>query len=195
MDYLRSRDRRLAEIINKVGKIERKVVPDLFVALVQTIVGQQISMRAFETVWRRLETAVGHVAPQTIDRLTETELQAVGMSGRKALYIKRVATRMLDGTLRPDELRDRPDAEVLSRLTQIDGIGPWSAEMLMLFCLQRRDVLSYGDLGIRRGLCLLYHHRELTRERFERYRRRFSPCGSVASFYLWALAGGEVACP
>ena len=84
------------------------------------------------------------------------------------------------------------DAQAIAALTALRGVGVWTAEMLLLFCLQRPDVFSYGDFAIRRGLRMLYRHRELDRERFERYRRRFSPHGSVASLYIWAVACGEV---
>ena len=84
------------------------------------------------------------------------------------------------------------DAEVCRRLSALRGIGVWTAEMLLLFSLQRPDILSYDDLAIRRGLRMLYRHKEMPRERFERYRRRFSPYGSLASLYLWAIAGGAL---
>ena len=80
----------------------------------------------------------------------------------------------------------------MEALTALPGVGVWTAEMILLFCLQRMDVFSYGDLGIRRGLRMLYRHRVIDRERFERYRRRFSPYGSVASLYLWAVSGGAI---
>ena len=77
-------------------------------------------------------------------------------------------------------------------LSALDGIGIWTAEMLMLFSMQRPDILSFGDLAILRGMRMLYHHRKITRELFEKYRRRYSPYGSVASLYLWAIAGGAI---
>jgi DNA-3-methyladenine glycosylase II len=75
---------------------------------------------------------------------------------------------------------------------QIRGIGKWTAEMLMLFSLQRPDILSYDDLAIQRGLRMIYHHRRITPKLFERYRRRYSPYASVASLYIWAVAGGAI---
>lgn len=84
------------------------------------------------------------------------------------------------------------DEEAIRALSSLKGIGVWTAEMILLFCLQRPDVLSYGDLAIQRGLRMVYHHLEITHTLFERYRRRFSPCGSVASLYLWAVAGGAI---
>ena len=84
------------------------------------------------------------------------------------------------------------DEDAIRALSSLKGIGVWTAEMILLFCLQRPDIFSYDDLAIRRGLRMVYHHREIDRERFERYRRRFSPYGSVASLYLWAVAGGAI---
>ena len=84
------------------------------------------------------------------------------------------------------------DAEVCAKLSELDGIGVWTAEMLMLHSLQRPDVLSFGDLAVQRGLRMLYHHRKITRPLFEKYRRRYSPYGSVACIYLWAVSAGAV---
>ena len=84
------------------------------------------------------------------------------------------------------------DAEAIRALSSLRGIGVWTAEMILLFCLQRPDIFSYDDLAIQRGLRMVYHHRQVGRELFEKYRRRYSPYGSVASLYLWAVAGGAV---
>ncbi len=84
------------------------------------------------------------------------------------------------------------DDEVCARLSSLKGLGVWSAEMLMLFSMQRPDILSFGDLAIQRGLRMIYHHRKIERKLFEKYRRRFSPYNSVASLYIWAVAGGAI---
>lgn len=98
----------------------------------------------------------------------------------------------MDGTFDIQALYTMSDDEVCARLSELDGIGVWSAEMLMLFSMQRPDILSFGDLAIQRGLRMVYHHRKITRELFEKYRHRFSPYNSVASLYLWAAAGGAI---
>ncbi len=190
---LKRRDKRLAALIEAVGPIERTVIPDLFTALVHAIVGQQISTKAHETVWRRMQEQLGEITPQTILRLTPEALQAFGLSSRKAAYIRSAARKIDSGAFDIEALQQLPDDEVCARLVELDGVGVWTAEMLMIFSMQRRDVLSYGDLGIRRGLRMLYRHREIDRARFARYRKRYSPCASIASLYLWALAGGAVA--
>lgn len=190
--YLAARDPRMAEVIVAVGHIEREVHPDLFAALVNSIVGQQISTKAQETVWNRMLDAFGTVSPEIIALRSEDELQSVGITYRKAGYIKSAAERVLAGEIDLEELHGLPDDEVCRRLSELPGIGVWTAEMLMLFSMQRPDIMSYGDLAIQRGLRMVHHHRRITPQLFARYRRRYSPYGSVASLYLWAVAGGAV---
>ena len=84
------------------------------------------------------------------------------------------------------------DGEAIKKLAELKGIGVWTAEMILLFCLQRPDIFSYQDLAIQRGLRMIYHHRAITRELSEKYRRRFSPYCSTASLYIWAVAGGAI---
>lgn len=127
-DYLKRKDKRLGAVIDALGHIDRTVDTDLFAAVVHHIIGQQISTKAQETLWRRMQ----------------------------------------------------------------DGLGEVTAEMLLLFCLQRPDILSYGDLAILRGMRMVYHHRKIDKKKFEMYRRRLSPYGSVASLYFWAVAGGAI---
>ena len=182
----------MAEVIAAVGHIEREVHPDLFAALVNSIVGQQISTKAQETVWNRMLDAFGTVSPEIIALRSEDELQSVGITYRKAGYIKSAAERVLAGEIDLEELHGLPDDEVCRRLSELPGIGVWTAEMLMLFSMQRPDIMSYGDLAIQRGLRMVHHHRRITPQLFARYRRRYSPYGSVASLYLWAVAGGAV---
>ena len=191
-DYLAAHDKRLGRVIEQVGHIEREVDPDLFASVVHKIVGQQVSSKAQATVWARMQAAYGGMRPEELAAADPQELRALGLSMRKVGYIQGFAAKVASGSFNLDAVAALPDGEVVAALTSLDGVGTWTAEMILLFCLQRPDVLSYGDLGIRRGICRLYHHKELPRERFERYRRRYSPYGSVASLYLWAVAGGAM---
>ena len=191
-DYLARKDKRLARVIECVGPIQREVRPDLFDALMHSIVGQQIATKAQQTVWARLVLALGEVTPETIDGAETATLQGVGLSFRKVAYMKAAARKVLLGELDVEALRLMDDASLCATLCALDGVGVWTAEMLMLFSLQRPDVLSFGDLAILRGLRMLYRHREVSRDRFETYRRRYSPYGSAASLYLWAIAGGAL---
>lgn len=190
--YLARRDKRLGEVMERLGPLRREVMPDLFAALIHAIVGQQVSMTVQRTLWQRLCARLGEVTPSSVLAVAPEELRALGLSGRKVEYVREAAQAVTDGRLDVEALREMDDAAVCAALVGLRGVGVWTAEMLLLFSLQRQDVLSYDDLAIRRGLRMLYRHREIDRERFERYRRRFSPYGSVASLYLWAVAGGAL---
>ena len=114
------------------------------------------------------------------------------MTFRKAEYLTDLAGRIVDGSFDLETVRSMDDAEAIRALSSLRGIGVWTAEMILLFCMQRQDVLSCDDLAIQRGLRMVYHHRKIDRGLFEKYRRRFSPYGSVASLYLWAVSGGAI---
>jgi len=192
VQYLKRRDRRLGEAIDIIGPIRREVRPDLFEALVHSIVGQQISMKAQDTIWRRIGEDLGAVTPESVSACSIEKLQSFGISFRKAQYIRDAAERVLDGRLDIAALHGMSDDEVRAELVKLSGVGVWTAEMLMLFSMQRPDILSYGDLAIQRGMRMLYRRRQITKPLFEKYRRRYSPYGSVASLYLWAIAGGAI---
>ena len=192
LSYLKSRDKRLAEVIDKVGRVKRRVIPDLFAALVHSIVGQQISTKAHETIWQKLLARFGTITPAAIASISREELQRFGITFKKVDYIQSAARKIIRGEFDIEELHGMTDEEVCNRLSSLDGIGVWTAEMLMLHSLQRPDILSFGDLAVQRGLRMLYHHRKITRELFEKYRRRYSPYGSVACIYLWAVSAGAV---
>lgn len=190
--HLKARDAKLAAAIDAVGHVYREVDDDLFSALIHHIVGQQISTAAQRTIWERMRRAYGDMTPEAITGASQEELQAFGITFRKAGYIKGIAERVRDGSLDLDAVAAMDDAQAIEALRALPGIGAWTAEMLLLFCLQRPDVLSFDDLAIHRGMRMVYHHRAVTRERFERYRRRYSPYGSVASLYLWAISHMDV---
>ena len=188
INYLKKKDKRLSEAIERIGKIERRVIPDLFEALVSSIVSQQISNKAADTVWKRFIDLIGEIRSETIIAEDVNNIQKCGMSFRKASYIKNIAESVYSGELNIDELNYMSDEEVIKKLTSLNGIGVWTAEMLMIFSMERPDIVSWGDLAIKRGMCRLYNHKELTKTQFERYKKRYSPYGSVASLYLWALS-------
>ena len=192
INYLKRKDKRLASAIDAIGHIERKLDANLFAAVVRHIVGQQISSKAQATVWARLEARLKDVTPAAVHAASAQELQALGMSLRKAEYIKDFADKIVSGEFDLQAVEQMSDAEAITALSSLKGIGKWTAEMILLFCLQRPDILSFDDLAIQRGLRMVYHHRKIDRKLFEKYRRRFSPCCSVASLYLWAVAGGAL---
>ena len=192
INYLKRKDKKLAWAIEQIGHIERKLDANLFAAVVRHIVGQQISSKAQATVWARLKARLKVVTPFTVHAASAQELQALGMSLRKAEYIKDFADKIVSGEFDLQAVEQMSDAEAITALSSLKGIGKWTAEMILLFCLQRPDIFSFDDLAIQRGLRMVYYHREIGRERFGKYRRRFSPYCSVASLYFWAVAGGAI---
>ncbi len=190
--YLKNRDQKLGEVIDTVGHINRTVDPDLFSSVVHHIIGQQISTKAQHTIWNRLNDSLGKVDAETILSCDPKQLQSFGLSFRKVDYIRDFAEKVQCGSFDPERIRSMSDPDAVKELTAIRGVGVWTAEMILLFCLERPDVFSCDDLALQRGLRMLYHHRSVSRELFEKYRRRYSPYGSVASLYLWAVAGGAV---
>ncbi len=190
--HLTKRDKRLGAAIDRIGRIERRVQEDLFSSVVFHIVGQQISTAAQATVWRRMNDALGEISARTIDACTIDDLQKHGITFRKAGYMKSFADKVADGILDLETLRSKSDAEVIAQLSALKGIGVWTAEMIMTFCMQRPDILSFGDLAIHRGMRMLYRRPAIGKELFEIYRRRYSPYGTVASLYLWTIANGAI---
>lgn len=188
IDYLTKRDPVLGAAIARIGHIDREVIPNLFTALVNSIAGQQISGKALATVWTRLCDQLGEITPETILAAGEENLRACGMSGRKAGYMLAAARAVQDGTINIHSLVDKNDDEIIKTMTALPGVGRWTAEMLLIFSLERPDVLAFDDFGIRKGMCRLYGLEELTRAQFEEYRARYSPYATVAGLYLWEFA-------
>ena len=190
--YLKERDARLAEVIDSVGHIYREADTDLFSSIVHHIIGQQISTKAQATIWKKMQDRLENVSAENIAESSEEDLQSLGITYRKAEYIKDFALKVIAGEFCLDEISLLSDDAAIKKLAELKGIGVWTAEMILLFCLQRPDIFSYQDLAIQRGLRMVYHHRAIGRELFEKYRRRFSPYCSTASLYIWAVAGGAI---
>lgn len=192
VEYLMVKDKKLAAAIERIGHIDRQIDDDLFSSVVHHIIGQQISTVAQKTLWKRLSAKLGEVNAESILSLSRDELQSIGMTYKKADYILDFSAKVVDGSFDISALHDMTDDEVIKALSSLKGIGVWTAEMIMTFCMQRPNIVSYGDLAILRGMRMLYRHRTIDRAKFDRYRKRYSPYGTVASLYLWAIAGGAM---
>lgn len=189
IDYLRRKDKKLGALIEKVGMIEREVTPDVFSALVRSVISQQISAKAAETVCRKVCAIRGGVlTPEGILQAGPAAIQECGLSNRKVGYILGIAEAAMSGIIDFRTLYQLSDAEIISKLAALKGVGVWTAEMLLIFSLCRPDVVSFGDLAIRRNMAKLYGLRELSQDDFAKYRKRYSPYGSVASLYLWEMS-------
>lgn len=193
-DFLCGADPALARVIRAIPAPDYERDPHLFSALVRNIAGQQISGRALQTVWQRALNSWGEITPENLNSLTDQQLCAPGISLRKAQYIKGAAQAVCSGQLDLAALPQMEDEEAIAALCRLNGVGRWTAEMLLMFSLGRRDILSFGDFGIRRGLCRIHGlaEEQLTKNKFEEYRSLYAPHGTVASLYLWAAGNSPV---
>ena len=163
---------------------------DLFLALVQSIVSQQLSVKVADVIFQRVEKLLGKITAQNLLAADPEALRACGLSGRKTEYLRGIAEAQRDGLIDFKSLARKNDTEIIQELVKLKGVGVWTAEMLLIFSLGRPDILSYKDLGIRRGIMMLNGLAELPEEEFEYYRQRYSPYGTLASLYLWRIKDG-----
>lgn len=179
-------DPRMASIIRQVGPAALKITPSPFHTLVGSIIHQQISMSAAASVRRRLVDLCGRLTPASILAHSEAELRNVGVSRQKAAYLRDIAEHFADGRITPAKLRRRSDDEVIELVTQIKGVGRWTAEMLLMFCLAREDVWPIDDLGLRKGLSRYMGLADLPdKETAAEAGERFRPHRTLATWYLW----------
>lgn len=170
-------------------------VRDLFAALVRSIVAQQLSVKAADAITVRLEKLLGGFEAEKLLEAETADLRACGLSAPKIGYLRGIAEAKCSGRIDFRALARRPDEEILAELVKLKGVGIWTAEMLLIFALGRPDVLSFRDLGIRRGIMLLEQKEALSAEEFETFRRRCSPYGTLASLYLWRIKDGGLSIP
>ncbi len=187
IQHLKAQDYQLAAVIDEIGWVQRRVITDPFKALVHYIIEQQISLKAAKTVIERVCVCVGgEIEATAIHALSLDTLQQCGMSMRKAQYIKGIAAEIVNKALCLTDFHHWDDSEIVQRLCALKGVGLWTAEMMLMMTFLRPDVVSFGDLAIRRAMMVLYDEPVLTKTQFEQYREQYRPFGTVASFYLWA---------
>jgi DNA-3-methyladenine glycosylase II len=193
INHLRTSDPVLSAIIQQVGDYGIQFRPPDFETLVKSIVYQQLSGRVASVIFGRLAAAVkGTVTPESILKLRPSRMRSLGLSTQKTAYIRDLARHTRAGSVVFEDLAALPDDEVIGRLTQVKGIGVWTAHMFLIFALQRTDVLPTGDLGIRNAIRKAYNLEALpTPEEMEQMAMRWRPYCSVASWYLWRSLEGD----
>lgn len=193
LTYLKKRDRELGKFIAQRGFIERRVEPNTFLALIQHIISQQINGKTAEKIYLRVCALCSDLpTEQTILSLEKAQLQACGMSEKKTQNIQAAAAFFLKKNITQLYFAEKSDEEIIAELTQLPGVGVWTAEMLLLFSLQRKNILSYGDYGIKKGLCLLHGLEKIDKQTFSAFKEQYSPYASVASLYLWEIANTKL---
>jgi DNA-3-methyladenine glycosylase II len=158
---------------------------DMFFTLIRSIVGQQISVKAADTVWDKLVNKAKEITPEIIFSMDENVMRACGLSGRKVEYMKSVSKNWLNGY---DEINwhELSDEDVIEKLIQIRGIGEWTAEMILIFTLMRPDIFPMGDIGAIRAIEKIYNKgQKMSKERIEQVVQKWKPWRTVATWYLW----------
>jgi DNA-3-methyladenine glycosylase II len=195
--HLAAADPTMAALIGRVGKIDLSTrlrrrkeerPADAYGALLRAIVGQQLSTKAARTIYLRVLDLFGGATPSPEQLLTarEQDLRAAGLSGRKTEYVRDLASHVLGGELELDRLEELGDEEVIEEIVAVRGLGRWTAEMFLLFHLERPDVLSGGDLGIRKAVQIEYGLKEMPPPtRVLEIGEPWRPYRSLASLYLW----------
>lgn len=191
--HLAESDPGFAPIIERIGpcRVAIHAVTQPFPALLHAIVYQQLSGKAAATIWGRVAALFPRKQPrpQPLLDLSDEQLRGAGLSRGKVLAARDLAAKVLDGTVpRLAALKRMEDAAVIERLTAVRGIGPWSAQMFLMFRLGRPDVLPIGDLGVQKGFQRGWNKRKLpSPEALARHGRRWAPYRTAAAWYLWAV--------
>lgn len=183
---LSKRDERLGAYIKHRGFIERELSDSFFGGLCYNIINQQLSMKACDTLCKKIRTGAGEFTPEIMS--DALRLRECGLSQSKAQCIAAVSQMFINGTLSDEKAEAMSDKELCEKLCSVKGIGGWTVEMTLIFCLGRRDVLSLADFGIRKGLSVLHGEDPKNPKALEKYKKLYSPYGTVASLYLWEIA-------
>lgn len=176
----------MAELIARYPGMGMRSRGDAFHTLARSIVGQQISVKAADSVWGRLESALGDVASSQVLDTSVEDLRACGLSGRKVEYLLDLARHQQAGRLDPQAWQSWDDETIIAELCTIRGIGRWTAEMFLMFHLLRPDVLPLDDIGLIKAIALHYHAGERSgRKMLQQHAEPWRPWRSVATWYLW----------
>jgi DNA-3-methyladenine glycosylase II len=185
--HLKNSDVILASIIERVGPCRITYRDPTFEALARSIVFQQLSTKAARTIYGRFEEAAGGaVTPQAIRNLSVAEMRRAGLSKQKIGYIRDLAEHAISGTVDFERLPAMSDEEIIVALTDIKGVGVWTAHMFLIFALRRPNILPVGDFGVRSAIQRAYKKRKLpTAKEIEKLAKNWHPYCSFAAWYLW----------
>lgn len=186
LDHFQKRDPKLHACAMRAGKIKLTPSTDYFTHLCESIINQQLSEKAGDTIFKRFEIELaGSITPENVVQYSDDKLRSCGISLAKVRYIKGLSLTILNNELPLSKLKNLPDEEVIESLTKIKGIGRWTAEMFLMFALGRPDVFSHGDLGLRRAIEKIYYLKDPSLKQIEQLTKIWSPYRTYASIVLW----------
>jgi DNA-3-methyladenine glycosylase II len=181
-------DPKIQSLVEELGQIDFEAGGDPFESLVEAIISQQLSGKSARAIFGRLKALIGSdvIEAKALNRIHVSRLRKAGVSPQKVRYLKDLSSRVANGQLDLERLKEMDDAEVVRVLDEVKGIGPWTAHMYLLFTLGRPDVLPVDDLGIQLAVKRVYSLRKLpSAKKIEEIASNWHPYCSVASLYLW----------
>jgi DNA-3-methyladenine glycosylase II len=187
INHLKKSDPVLRAIIERVGPCRMEFGEPVFHSLAEAIVYQQLNGKAAVTIFKRFAALAGEpLTAEGIAKLTAEQMRSVGLSKQKSAYLRDMAERAIRGELSFTHLPEMTDEEVIKHLTQVKGVGVWTAHMFLIFTLKRQNILPTGDFGIRMAMKKHYHKRKLPNPvQMEKIARPWEPYRSIACWYLW----------
>ncbi len=185
---LLKKDPKFAKIIERVGNYNVKITKNRYQSLVEAIIAQQLSGSAAESILKKFKKLYKSRFPKPIEvmKTSDSKLRSVGLSKMKISYIKDLSKKIEKNELNMRKIATESDEYIIEQLTSVKGIGRWTAEMFLIFSLGRLDVLPVGDLGLKKGIQLMYSYTELpTEKEIEQFAESWKPYRTVATWYLW----------
>ena len=183
---LKKKDKKLGKIIDSYPKDFLFTKSDPFLTLARSIVGQQISVKAAQSVWNKLISKIGNVSPNQINKIHFNTLKSAGLSRQKVMYLKNLSYAFINDDLKLNFWNEMNDEEIIKDLIKIKGIGRWTAEMFLIFNLCRQDIFPLDDIGMIKGICKLYKYPyPIKKTKLIKIGDRWKPYRSVATWYLW----------
>lgn len=188
LQHLSKKDPILGEVIKKVPPFERTWGKNYFLDLCESIVSQQLSVKAADTIWKRFLAlfSTENPTPEQVISIDKEKMRECGISYQKISYIKDLAERTAASGILFEQFEIMTDEEIITELIKVKGIGVWTAEMFLMFTMNRPDIFSYGDLGIRRAIQRLYNlKKEPTQKKADQIAKKWKPYRTLACRYLW----------
>ena len=184
--YLKSKDKKIGKIIDSYQKDFLFSKSDPFYTLARSIIGQQISVQAAQSVWNKFENKIKKVTPKNVKKTHYMSLKSCGLSKQKIVYLKSLSDAFITKKISPYNWNNYKDEEIIAELTQIKGIGRWTAEMFLIFNLCRPDIFPFDDLGAIKALCICYNLKyPIDKTTVQKITKKWKPYRSVATWYLW----------
>jgi len=187
LNYIKSKDPKLGVYIDKIGFITIETSGNIYDDLVYNIIGQMLSYKAASTISKRFVTLVKEVRPEIVAKISNEEIKSCGLSNNKTIAIKELSQKIINKEIDFEQLDELSNQDLISKLKKIRGVGTWTAEMIATFTLGRKNIFSYDDVALKNGLIRTHGYKTLSKVRFERLRRLYSPYCTIAALYYYRI--------